>query len=115
MARSDIDLGFDAIPLGEVEIMNGNAPALVTWSQVFTLVRSYASAHARRHTVLLDAHVPGGGLVRDGHLLLDFHAFPLRIMETPDKPQEAILKLASSDGIYTRRKGATTPPRLPSR
>ena len=29
-------------------------------------------------------HVPSGGLVRDGQLLLDFHAFPLRIKENPE-------------------------------
>ena len=109
LARSYIDMGFEAIHFGQVEIMNGNDPHLENWSQVFALVRSYASVHARRHTVLLDAHVPGGGLVKDGHLLLDFHAFPLRIMETPDKPQEAILKLGFSDGIYNRSKGGIAP------
>ena len=39
---------------------------------------------------------------------MDFHSFPLRIMEVPDKPQEAILKLGFSDGIYGRSKGGTT-------
>jgi hypothetical protein len=58
--------------------------------------------------VLLDSHVPSGGLVREGRLLMDFHSFPLRIMETPDKPQEAILKVGFSDGIYGRSKGGTT-------
>ena len=60
---------------------------------MLALVRSYAAKHARRHMVLCDAHVPSGGLVRDGKLLLDFHSFPLRIKEVPDKPQEAILKV----------------------
>jgi hypothetical protein len=39
---------------------------------------------------------------------LDFNAFPLRIMETPDKPQEAILKIGFSDGIYNKSKGGRT-------
>ena len=39
---------------------------------------------------------------------MDFHSFPLRIMEVPDKPQEAILKLGFSDGIYGRSKGGIT-------
>ena len=73
------------------------------------LVRAYAAKHARRHMVLCDAHVPSGGLVRDGKLLLDFHSFPLRIKEVPDKPQEAILKVGFSDGIYGRSKGGVTP------
>ena len=32
----------------------------------------------------------------------------LRIMEVPDKPQEAILKVGFSDGIYGRSKGGMT-------
>ena len=58
--------------------------------------------------LLCDAHTPGGGIVTNGHLLLDFHAFPLRIMEVPDKPQEAVLKLGFSDGLYNRSKGGIT-------
>jgi hypothetical protein len=109
LAASFIDAGFDAIHYGQVEIMNGNDPDLTHWSQVFTLARAYAAKHARRHMLICDAHVPHGGLVKDGHLLLDFHAFPLRIMEVPDKPQEAILKVGFSDGIYNRSKGGIAP------
>jgi hypothetical protein len=109
LARSFIDAGFEAIHYGQVEIMNGNDPDLTNWSQVFTLARAYAATHARRHMLICDAHVPGGGLVREGHLLLDFHAFPLRIMEVPDTPQEAILKVGFSDGIYNRSRGGIAP------
>ena len=69
-------------------------------------MRDYAAHHARRHMVLLNGHVPSGGLMRNGQPLLDFHAFPLRIKEVPDKPQEAILQLGFSDGIYNAAKGA---------
>jgi hypothetical protein len=109
LAASFINAGFEAIHYGQVEIMNGNDPDLTNWSEVFTLARAYAAKHARRHMLLCDAHVPHGGLVKDGHLLLDFHAFPLRIMEVPDKPQEAILKLGFSDGIYNRSRGGIAP------
>ena len=51
---------------------------------------------------------PAAGCVRDGQLLMDFHSFPLRIMEVPDQPQEAILKVGFSDGIYGRSKGGMT-------
>jgi hypothetical protein len=105
LAASYIDLGFEGIHFGQVEIMNRNDPDLTHWSQVLTLVRSYAARHARRHMVLCNGHVPSGGPVREGRLLLDFHAFPLRIMEVPDRPQEAILKVGFSDGIYNRSKG----------
>jgi len=108
LAASFIDLGIEAIHFGQAEIMNGNDPSLDHWAQVLASVRAYAKSHARRHIVLCDAHVPNGGLLREGKLLLDFHSFPLRIMEMPDRPQEAILKLGFSDGIYGRSKGGLT-------
>jgi hypothetical protein len=109
LAASYIDLGIEAIHYGQVDIMNGNDPDNRNWAEVFALARSYAAGHARRRLLLCDAHTPGGGLVRDGRLLLDFHAFPLRIMEVPDKPQTAILRLGFSDGLYLRSKGGITP------
>ncbi|MGA2660053.1 MAG: hypothetical protein ABSH34_21330, partial [Verrucomicrobiota bacterium] len=108
LGASFIDVGCEAIHLGQTELMNKNDQNLDHYSEVLALIRSYAAKHARRHMVLLDSHVPSGGLVREGRLLMDFHSFPLRIMETPDKPQEAILKVGFSDGIYGRSKGGTT-------
>ncbi len=108
LARSYIDLGFEAIHWGQVEIMNKNDRGNASWEQVLSLARGYAARHARRHFVLCDGHVPSGGLVRDGRLLLDFHAFPLRIKENPDEPEEAILKVGFSDGIYGHSKGGLT-------
>ncbi len=70
---------------------------------------STAAQHARRHVVLCDGQVPSGGLVRAGRLLLDFHEFPLRVMEVPDRPEDAILKVGFSDGIYGHSKGGLTP------
>jgi hypothetical protein len=109
LARSFIDAGFEAIHFGQVEIMNRNDRDGAAWDQVLSLVRAHAKQHARRHMVICDGHVPTGGLVRDGRLLLDFHSFPLRVMEVPDKPQEAVLKVGFSDGIYGRSKGGVTP------
>ncbi|MBL9137779.1 MAG: hypothetical protein JNK85_18055 [Verrucomicrobiales bacterium] len=105
---SYIDAGCEAIHLGQTELMNRRDPKLDHYEQVLQLLRSYASQKARRHMVLFDSHVPSGGLVRDGRLLMDFHSFPLRILETPERPTEAILKLGFSDGIYLRSKGGQT-------
>jgi len=105
---SFIDAGCEALHLGQTELMNKNDPNLDNYSEVLMLIRAYAAQHARRHLVLCDSHVPSGGLLRNGELLMDFHSFPLRIMETPDKPQEAILKVGFSDGIYGRSKGGKT-------
>jgi len=109
LGASYIDVGCEAIHLGQTELMNGNDRNLDHYSQVLALIRSYAAGHARRHMLLCDSHVPSGGLVREGKLLMDFHSFPLRIMEVPDKPQEAILQVGFSDGIYGRSKGGLTP------
>jgi len=103
-----IDLGCEGIHFGQVEIMNKNDPDNVHWARLLAMVRDYAANHARRHMVLCDGHVPTGGLMHDGNPLLDFNAFPLRIMETPDKPKEAILKLGFSDGLYNKSKGGRT-------
>ena len=108
LGASFIDAGFEAIHFGQTELMNKNDRDLEHYAQVLTLIRAHAARHARRHMVLCDSHVPGGGLVRDGQLLMDFHSFPLRIMEVPDKPQEAVLKVGFSDGLYGRSKGGTT-------
>jgi hypothetical protein len=107
-AASYIDAGFEAIHFGQVEIMNKNDRDNGFWEDLLTRVRAYASRHARRHIVLCNGHVPSGGLMREDRCLLDFHAFPLRIMENPDKPQEATLKVGFSDGIYGRSKGGLT-------
>jgi hypothetical protein len=103
-----IDLGCEAIHFGQVEIMNRNDPNNNHWAHLLDMVRDYAAKHARRHMVLCNGHTPTGGLMHDGNPLLDFNAFPLRIMETPDRPHEAILKLGFSDGFYNKSKGGLT-------
>ena len=109
LGRSFLDVGCEAIHLGQTELMNGNDKPLEHYARVLGLIREYAASHARRHMVWLDSHVPSGGLVREGNLLMDFHSFPLRIREVPERPQEAILELGFSDGIYNRSKGGRTP------
>jgi hypothetical protein len=107
-AVSYIDAGCEGIHFGQVELMNRNDPNNNHWARLLGMVRDYASKHARRHIVICDGHVPTGGLMHDGNPLLDFNAFPLRIMETPEKPMEAILKLGFSDGLYNKSKGGKT-------
>jgi hypothetical protein len=109
LAASYIDLGFEAIHFGQTELMNRNDRDLAHYAHVLGLIRAHAAERARRHMVICDSHVPSGGLVRDGRLLMDFHSFPLRIKEVPDRPQEAVLEVGFSDGIYGRSKGGVTP------
>src|SRR5437016_10243417 len=109
LARSYIDIGCEAIHCGQVELMNGNDPKLDHCADVLAQARRYAAKHARRHFILCDAHVPHGGFVRDGKLLFDFHSFPLRIEELPDKPKQAQLRVGYTDAIYGRGRGGITP------
>jgi hypothetical protein len=104
-----IDLGCEGIHFGQVEIMNKNDPDNSDWAGLLAMVRDYATHHARRHMVLCNGHTPSGGLMHGRNPLLDFNAFPLRVMEVSGKPREAILKLGFSDGIYNRSKGGLTP------
>lgn len=108
LARSYIDLGFEGIHWGQMEIMDNNDPHLDHYSHVFNLVRAYAAEHARRGMVLCNAHVPSGGLVRNGQLLLDCHAFPLRVKEVPGHPEDGILEVGFVDSIYGRSRGGRT-------
>lgn len=107
-AASYINIGIEAIHFGQVELMNKNDKNLDCYSKVLGMIRQYALKHARRGMIICDAHVPGGGFLREGKLLMDFHSFPMRIMEVAGKPEEAILKVGHTDALYNRSKGGMT-------
>jgi hypothetical protein len=109
LAASYIDVGCEAIHFGQAEIMDGNDPDHRHWWEVTQKVREYAKDHARRHWVLCDAHVPSGGMLHGDQLLFDFHSFPLRIVEVPERPQEGVLKMGAFDSIYGRSMGGIAP------
>jgi glycerophosphoryl diester phosphodiesterase len=109
LAASYIDAGCEAIHFGQAEIMDGNDPDHRHWRELLSKVRGYAARHARRRWVLCDAHVPSGGLLCGDRLLFDFHSFPLRIVEVPERPQEGLLKMGAFDSIYGRSKGGVAP------
>ncbi len=109
LITSYIDMGVEAIHFGQVEIMNERDPDNDCWYDVAGRIRQYAHAHARRGFVLCDAHVPSGGIVKDGKLLLDFHSFPLRIEELDTGCQQGYIAVGHYDSIYQKSKGGTTP------
>lgn len=104
-----IDIGCEAIHFGQVEIMDDRDPDRAHWRDMMARVRAYAKQHARRGLVLCDAHVPSGGIVHEGHLMFDFHSFPLRIDEVVDKPHHGVLRMGYLDSIFGRSKGGITP------
>ncbi len=106
---SYINIGIEAVHLGQVSLIGMNDPYLEIWSSFMKKVRTYANIKARRHFVLFDAHTPGGGMVKDSLSLLDFNSFPLRIKELPEKPMECKLEKGHLDSMYGRSKGCKTP------
>ncbi len=106
---SYINIGIEAIHLGQVALIGMNDPELETWNSFMKKVRNYSSKNARRHLVLFDAHTPTGGMVINGVSLLDFNSFPLRIKEVVDKPMEGILEKGHLDAMFGRSKGCISP------
>ena len=109
LAVSYINIGVEAIHFGQVELMDENDKNLDHWWDILSRIRAYAKINARRHLVLCDAHVVNHGLLHNGALLLDFHAFPLRIKEVAGKPIEGMLEVGYTDALYGKSKGGLTP------
>ncbi|TCS87858.1 hypothetical protein EDD80_104209 [Anseongella ginsenosidimutans] len=111
LARNYLDIGVEAIHFGQVELigMEDYKTGFSSWWSVLSRIRKYALAHARRGTVLCDAHVPHGGIEKDGKLLLDFHSFPLRPKAIVSEPQQTELRLDYMDVIYRKSKGGISP------
>jgi len=114
LACSYIHIGCEALHLGQIELIGMNDPDRTFWKDLITHVRMYASKNARRHWVILDAHTPKGGMLKDGVSLLDFNSFPMRICAIPGhpavgEPQKAELRANHLDGIYKKSKGCKTP------
>jgi len=109
LSASYIDIGIEAIHVGQLDLMGRNDPEYRNWADLLQRVRNYAGKKARRHYIIFDAHVPKAGPVVDGKLLLDFHSFPLRPKEVAGEPQKAVLEIGYSDGLYRRSKGGVAP------
>lgn len=109
LAVSYINIGCEAFHLGQVGLIGAEDRDLKIYSEFLAKVRAYAKSHARRHYVLLDGHVPTGGMVREGVSLLDFNSFPMRIKAVPEKPYEGVLEVGHLDAIFRRSKGGISP------
>jgi hypothetical protein len=110
LAASYIGIGCEALHIGQIELIGKGDPTNAHWWDVLSRMRRYAASHARRHLVLIDGHVPSGGLRYEGDkLLCDFHSFPLRPEEVAARPQQAILIGGHLDSIYGRSAGGIAP------
>ncbi|HEY3834920.1 MAG TPA: hypothetical protein VGL72_00040 [Bryobacteraceae bacterium] len=115
LAGSYMDIGIEAIHFGQLDLMGRKDAGYACWAEFLHRVRAYALKKARRHYLICDAHVPKGGPVVDGKLLLDFHSFPLRPKEVADSPGKAVLAAGYSDGLYGRSNGGIAPSLLEMR
>lgn len=111
LAATYINLGIEAIHFGQVSLIGSNDNAnLDCFYKTVARIRKYASKHARRGYVIIDAHTPLGGVINDKReLLFDFHSFPVRAKEVVDRPREAILEVGYHDAIYKNSMGGITP------
>lgn len=109
LAGTYFSIGYEALHLGQTALIGMNDPNLSHWQEFIGKLREFAKSSTRRGWVILDAHVPTGGMIVDGTSLLDFNSFPLRIKEVPDEPQHAILEVDYLDALYGRSKGCITP------
>lgn len=109
LAGSYINLGCEAFHLGQVELIGMNDPDRTAWVGLLDKIRDYATDHARRKWVILDAHVPKGDMIKDGVSLIDFNSFPLRIKEIPEKPFECKLEVGYLDALFKKSKGCVSP------
>ncbi|MDG3581065.1 hypothetical protein [Galbibacter pacificus] len=109
LAASYIKIGCEALHLGQVELIGMNDHDLEYWKFLIDKIRLFATRNARRNWVLLDAHVPNHGMIKNGESLIDFNSFPLRIKETPENFLEGKLEVGYLDALYTKSKGCYSP------
>ena len=111
-----IDAGFEALHLGQVNLMGAQDENWACFSKVVEMIREYATEHARRHFVFLNAHTHGI-IGTDGNLLFDFHMYPSRPAPvsgqtahgpSEDHPQEACFEVGYVDAIYGDSLGGMT-------
>ncbi len=111
-----IDAGFEALHLGQVNLMGEKDKNWECFTKLVNMIREYAAEHARRHFVFLNAHTHGI-TDSDGVLMFDFHMYPSRPAPakgqkahgpSEDFPQEAVFEEGYVDAIYGKSLGGVT-------
>ena len=111
-ARKFIDMGYEALHLGQANLIGWSDEGNKCWTKVIRLIEEYARHHARRHYVIIDCHHPSQNFVgSDGIMLVDFNMFPLRVEVAPcerdhavseDNPQRCDIHPGLGDSVYLR-------------
>ena len=114
-----IDLGIEAIHMGQTGFIGKRDPDRVCWTKVIHMLRDYAAKHARRGYVLYNCHYISQNFVgTDGVMLADFNIFPLRLKPAEDEvvpheisednPQRCTIDL-NRDAPYKKGISGTSP------
>ena len=113
-----IDIGIEAIHMGQTGFIGKKDPDRVCWTKVIHLMRDYAKKHGRRGYVLFNCHYGSHNFVgTDGIMLADFNIYPLRLKpaegEVPheiseDNPQRCTIDL-NRDAPYKKGISGTSP------
>ena len=116
-ATQYIDMGFEALHLGQVNLIGQNDPNDEAWTKVIGMIRKYAKKHARRGYVIINAH---GELINseNGAQLVDMIVAPTRILAASDEkdhevsdnnPQRCDIFPGHADSVYKKRIERTSP------
>lgn len=106
---SYVDIGVEAVHLGQVYLMGMNDRDWQAWDSFLKKVRAWVYPRARRHFVLFDAHAGSRGMMVGERSLIDFNSFPLRIREVPDEPMKCVLEKGHIDAIFGKSPACVTP------
>ncbi|MBE6770258.1 MAG: hypothetical protein E7548_05840 [Ruminococcaceae bacterium] len=114
-----IDMGFEAIHLGQAKLIGYNDKDNECWTKVINMIRDYAAKNARRHYVILDAHYPGQKFLdKNGNALVDFNASPTRMKvakgqtshaPSEGNPQECVIEKGYKDSVYGLSRRLNSP------
>ncbi len=105
-----IDTGYEALHMGQVYLMGRNDKKWEHYTELTGMIRDYASTHARRHFVFLNAHVKGI-IDADGYLMFDFHMWPSRLYsgeKDAEGNEVAYVRVGHVDSIYGMSMGGLT-------
>ncbi len=114
-ARTYIDMGYESLHLGQVNLIGKNDTGRKCWTKVIGMIRDYAKKNARRKYVLINAHYPGHRFMSydNGSMLVDFNAFPLRLASYSiqnNKPTDVQVQIgADKDSPYKKGIKGTSP------
>ena len=106
---SYVDIGCEAVHLGQVWLIGMNDSGWQTWDSFLQKVRAWVGPRARRRFVLFDAHAGSRGMLVGERSLLDFNSFPLRIKEVAGKPMECVLEKDHLDALYGKSPACVVP------